>query len=391
MDDDAFWAIQLRGGHAQSEEVESLFDSTEHGTTWLAPQEREGLNFVTRNNSNNEKDNDENEEYEENNIRYEWIDIPLPPSQSEKIHDIIPSFSQQGLSIRSIKSSLSLMESHVGEEVWDAAKLFCIYLCTKLSNCDDRFDIDNNHITSSLQRNEKKISDDDDIDIHIKGKRILELGAGCGLLGMCCSTLGAKEVLCTDYLPEVMNNLAYNLKYNMDIVMKNRRNANHSCKGWIKCGVLDWKDFIAPDLKEVDWIMDDGGAAAADVIKICQDNVTTTNGKDSDNENETQDNVFFAKQASTFEADILIGSALIYSVQGAMYCADTIHYFFETNQTKTVYILQMTGRPGFHRFLMRLNHWAIKYQTFEVSEDVYNNANVSTPREEFKLFKITPN
>ena len=50
-----------------------------------------------------------------------------------------------------------------------------------------------------------------------------------------------------------------------------------------------------------------------------------------------------------------------------------------------VFILQMTGRPGFQRFLMRLNHWAIKYKAFEVSEEVYNNAHVSTPREEFSV------
>ena len=320
------------------------------------------MNFVTRNNgtnNDNQEDNDERNENEENNIRYEWIEIPLLSSQSEITYDINPFSSQQTLNIRSIKSSLSLMESHVGEEVWDAAKLFCIYLCTKLSNCDNVNDIDvAHHTTASHKKNEKppffptvtakaqtiQLSDgDDNIDIHIKGKRILELGAGCGLLGMCCSTLGASEVLCTDYLPEVMSNLAYNLKYNMDTVKKQRKDANHDCNGWIKCGVLDWKDFIAPDLKEVDWILDDSGG-----IETCRTNAAATKNDDKDNYNynhnvnggdgvaSQEEDVFFVKQASTFEPDILIGSALVYSVQGAMYCADTIHYFFETHQTKEV-------------------------------------------------------
>ena len=36
-----------------------------------------------------------------------------------------------------------------------------------------------------------------------------------------------------------------------------------------------------------------------------------------------------------------------------------------------VFILQMTERPGFDRFLMRLDHWGINYEAFEISEDIF--------------------
>ena len=83
-------------------------------------------------------------------------------------------------------------------------------------------------------------------------------------------------------------------------------------------------------------------------IETCRTNAAATKNDDKDNYNynhnvnggdgvaSQEEDVFFVKQASTFEPDILIGSALVYSVQGAMYCADTIHYFFETHQTKEV-------------------------------------------------------
>ena len=50
----------------------------------------------------------------------------------------------------------------------------------------------------------------------------------------------------------------------------------------------------------------------------------------------------------------------------------------------------MTGRPGFDRFLMRLDHWGINYEAFEVSEKVFDYTCVTTAREAFKLLKITP-
>jgi hypothetical protein len=54
------------------------------------------------------------------------------------------------------------------------------------------------------------------------------------------------------------------------------------------------------------------------------------------------------------------------------------------------FILQMIERPGFDRFLLRIKYWGMEYQTFDIPEEVYNQADVITPREAFKLFKIVP-
>lgn len=328
-------------------------------TTWLAPQEREGLNVAT-NNTKHGVDGKNGED----NILYEWTKILLPLMQ-RNLDSSVYSLSTVplALNIRSIKSKVSLMESHVGEEVWDAAKLLCMLLCSLES------------------------------DVDVKGKRILELGAGCGLLGLCCSILGASKVLCTDYLPEVMNNLAFNLKHNIEHIVDIR-------KSWIKCAVLDWKDFVGDDIKELDWML--------------ESEIFSTIGEKQYNRTD-DDDLYFADKITTYDADIIIGSALIYSPQGGLCCADTVHHFFEKYGVKEVsnyqflsmrclekykltflvsftqaIILQMTERPGFDRFLLRLEQKEINYKTYEIPEGVYNNAHVSTPREAFKLLRITP-
>lgn len=45
---------------------------------------------------------------------------------------------------------------------------------------------------------------------------------------------------------------------------------------------------------------------------------------------------------------------------------------------------------GFDRFIMRLDHWGISYVAFEVSKEDFDQADILTPREAFKLLKITP-
>ncbi len=51
---------------------------------------------------------------------------------------------------------------------------------------------------------------------------------------------------------------------------------------------------------------------------------------------------------------------------------------------------------GFDRFIMRLHHWGICIEAFDISKEVYDEANsndllkILTPREAFKLLKVTP-
>ena len=58
-----------------------------------------------------------------------------------------------------------------------------------------------------------KIIMDEEYDVHVKDKCILELGAGSGLPSMCAARKGAKNVVCTDYPDEP---LIDNIRHNMD-------------------------------------------------------------------------------------------------------------------------------------------------------------------------------
>lgn len=282
--DDEFWDIQLNAG-------KEVYD-----TTWLAPQEREGLNVATKNNNNFICNTDSNDD--ENMIVYEWDEFPLIVGgcHLETCNNISPtrdttSSPMLTLQIRSVKSNVSLLESDVGEELWDAAKLFCIYLCQSYSSGFNNSPIRLPYI------------------VNVKGKRVLELGSGCGLLGMCCSILGASQVLCTDYLPQVMKNLTFNVKHNIACFDEMK-------KAWIQCGVLDWKNFLGDDLKSAEWVMEGDKRSESQTNGECYE--------------------CYSDNKATFDAEVLIGSALVYSAQGAFCCADTIHYFFESQRTKEV-------------------------------------------------------
>lgn len=104
-------------------------------------------------------------------------------------------------------------------------------------NHDDAYEtiqydiIDNNHNTSITIQQEREYDKSTGMSIWkgsevmstylqqhynlIKGKRVLELGAGCGLVGLVCAlALDAKSVLITDGDYQVLNNLRYNVQIN---------------------------------------------------------------------------------------------------------------------------------------------------------------------------------
>ena len=47
----------------------------------------------------------------------------------------------------------------------------------------------------------------------LQGKNILELGSGPGLCGFVAANLGANSVVLTDYKPQVMELIAYNIRH----------------------------------------------------------------------------------------------------------------------------------------------------------------------------------
>jgi predicted nicotinamide N-methyase len=293
---------------------------------------------------------------------HQWIQFGLP-------------FLNKTLDIRTVKSKVALLDSHVGEELWDAAKLFCAHLCrTALDDC---------HCSR------KKDDDDDDEQGKILlcdgkrlvGKRVLELGAGVGSLGMCIAALGADEVVCTDYDKDVLDNLFYNVCHNMDVIHnhntgKGEEESNFGHKAKVRVTRLDWRSFAARDVQNVSWLMLEESKASSNWMNSISSSSSNNNG------------------CMDFKPDILIGSALIYSGQGALYCADTICFYLMEKKAKECWILQMPDRPGFDRFLWRLeHHHGLAYECSGVCEETFQIAErymgrIHSNREDFQMYVI---
>ncbi len=222
---------------------------------------------------------------------YEWMYLDLPLGLSSSTAASVDDIK---LHLRTIRSNVALLESHVGEELWDAAKIFCAHLC-----------LSNESSIANIQR--------------MRGKKVLELGAGVASLGMCVAALaGAStgmdgatetEVLCTDYDENVLDNLRFNLQHNAPNISMHCT----SCTS-LKWAKLDWKVLCADD-DHID--IDEGTSHTSGSV----------DDPEEDQESDALDTMKYDGDAYMYKPDIVIGSALVYSAEGAMYCADTIHHF----------------------------------------------------------------
>ena len=98
-------------------------------------------------------------------------------------------------------------------------------------------------------------------------------------------------------------------------------------------------------------------------------------------------------ETSQFEPDLVLGSALIYSAEGALFCADTIYHFISGRDSREAWVLQMPERPGFDVFLRRLQHLELTCKRYNISRHVYDIAcneisAIKSPRESFALYVI---
>jgi predicted nicotinamide N-methyase len=74
-----------------------------------------------------------------------------------------------------------------------------------------------------------------------------------------------------------------------------------------------------------------------------------------------------------FDVDIIIGSALCYARYHTC-LADTMLHFLTKGRCKEVIIIQIKDRPGFDRFLWRLEELGVSFRLDEVPQSVYDAA-----------------
>lgn len=279
------------------------------------------------------------------NYSYEWQILPLP-------------YLDMTLDLRTIKSRIALLESHVGEELWDAAKIFCAHLCYTYKHDISDQSKGNDSFLHVNARN-------------MKGKKVLELGSGVAPLGMCAVVLGAKHVICTDYDVNVLGNLEFNRERLMVATNKDDKDF----EGILQHSKLDWQWFASDDVQSAEWL-------------------------DSRNINSSGFNTNIHEIIETptvaLEPDILIGSALVYSVEGALFLADTLKHFLIDGKTSECWILQMPSRPGFDRFLLRLERWGLIYESYEIDDQVWGLAhrhmkNIASSIDDFRIYVIRKN
>mmetsp|Transcript_18085 Transcript_18085/g.25551 ORF Transcript_18085/g.25551 Transcript_18085/m.25551 type:complete len:274 (+) Transcript_18085:419-1240(+) len=267
-------------------------------------------------------------------------------------------------------------------------------MCAKL--CLDNSDSSSSYINNKASNNFTIEKREQEL-ITVKGKRVLELGAGCGIVGMCASLLGAAEVLCTDCVPRVLDNLAFNLCHNANII-ENHKNNNNTIKKKtlngknsaiipggndinlisrhsLKSGKLDWAYFAADDLHELEWIEEDYN--------------TDSLLKEGGNHHQPSEEVL------NFTPDVILGSDLIYSPEGGLFCADCILHWLQSNITAECWVMQI-DRPGFDIFLRRLKSYSsfLTIEIHQLSKACYDIAsemvgnNISSTREDFNICKI---
>lgn len=81
--------------------------------------------------------------------------------------------------------------------------------------------------------------------LQVKSKKVLELGAGCGLVGLAAGVLGAQEVLLTD-LPYCLPNMR-------DNVSRHECTLRQAGCEKVVCGACDW--YNPPSLEELAFMM----------------------------------------------------------------------------------------------------------------------------------------
>ena len=202
--------------------------------------------------------------------------------------------------------------STIGGEVWEAAYLLSNYLCLRK-------------------------------DVVVKSEKVLELGAGLGLVGLVCASLFDEQhkkgrVCLSDFSFDLVRNL--------------KRNARRNRVGGMKMGCevnvrkIDWFDYTQQRQSRA--VVVAAAAAAVD-------------------EDDEDDDAY----------DLLVGSALVYSPSHAA-LADALKYLLGKKRGSKALVLQILDRPGFRdAFLPRCEELGLDVKIEAVTEEVVKLAEES--------------
>ncbi|MCJ1291649.1 hypothetical protein MMC34_003194 [Xylographa carneopallida] len=139
----------------------------------------------------------------------------------------------------------SLTADNLGHKTWGASYM----LAKRLSQLSQYLSVlQNKGLRDKVQHSAQNIKDAQD-GVDISSPRVLELGAGTGLLGIAAAAIIRANVDLTD-LPDIYENLAYN-------ALRNRQLAE-SHGGSLTTFALDWSDLPSPDTvrgKQYDMIL----------------------------------------------------------------------------------------------------------------------------------------
>jgi len=173
-----------------------------------------------------------------------WVEANIDVKQLDLANTI--RWSELEIYIR----ELSILDAGIGCALWDAAIILSRWI---------------------YERGEQVF----------KNANVLELGAGVGLPGILCSYF-AKSTILSDYLPQILENLEYNLKLNSNVFSANDSDDNQQVKpiDTARVAFFDWNAVLKGELKP-------GMKPSAEMISNAKSSVASSDQKDQSSDSDS--------------------------------------------------------------------------------------------------------
>ncbi|KAL6061869.1 Protein-lysine N-methyltransferase EFM6 [Balamuthia mandrillaris] len=233
---------------------------------------------------------------------------------------------------------LSIIEAGIGCAIWDAA----IILSRFIFDCQDAFG----------------------------GKTVLELGSGVGLPGLTAAYFADRVVL-TDYIPQLLDNLEYNVRLNSDVEEGDggRLKSSKDISQNTQVSYLNWNDIYeligeAPPPKP--------------------DEDQPKEKKDYEELNDEQEERYRQQMRTLEAADIIIGSELTYIPESVHALVRVLKKYLKDDGI--FYEVLSDDRDGVSLFLEKIDEADFGISIVKVPENYLGNYGTSQREETYKLY-----